>query len=307
MQLFDLREPVNAWSHGAGMMLALPVTWVLWQRSGELIDLGNVEPWRGSTRYQRIKALCLLIFGINLILCYGISATYHAVQLSGESLRWLQRLDHVGIYLLIAGTYTPVAWAMMRGSWWWGTLATVWTVALVCAARVWCVGILPPELSTLVYLTMGWGSVFCYRELARTYSHRSLLPLPLGGIFYSIGAVINLAHWPVIYPGVFAAHELFHFFVIAGSACHVFFMHDVVVPTTAREPALLSPTPAANAPQPIAGLVPASVSQAGRSWTLHLPARTLWGRDRRGSRTGIKGGDPLAIETNSRETERRPS
>jgi hypothetical protein len=193
-----------------------------------------------------------------------------------------------------------VAWAMMRGSWWWGTLTTVWTVALVCATRVWCVGILPPELSTLVYMTMGWGSLFCYRELARTYSHWTLLPLPLGGIFYSIGAAINLAHWPVIYPGVFAAHELFHFFVIAGSACHVFFMHEVVVPVTAPAPL---PAPAANPPQPIPGLNPASVSQRGRSWRPHFAARPQWGRGVLTFRTRIHDGDPLAISDNSLEIE----
>ena len=77
---------------------------------------------------------------------------------------------------------------------------------------------------------MGWGSLFCYRELARTYSHRTLLPLPLGGIFYSVGAAINLAQWPVFSPGVFGSHELFHLFVIAGSACHILFMSRVVVP-----------------------------------------------------------------------------
>ena len=64
----------------------------------------------------------MLIFGITLIVCYGVSATFHGVRLSGEPLHRLQRLDHVGIYLLIAGTYTPVAWALMRGSWSWGTL-----------------------------------------------------------------------------------------------------------------------------------------------------------------------------------------
>src|SRR5260370_20189700 len=83
---------------------------------------------------------------------------------------------------------------------------------------------------------MGWGSVFCYRELARTYSHRVLRPLPLGGVFYSVGAVLNLARWPVLVPGVFAAHELFHFFVIAGSACHIFFMIKVVAPSPAPVP-----------------------------------------------------------------------
>ena len=118
----------------------------------------------------------------------------------------------------------------MRGTWWWGTLTTVWTLALVCATRVWCSGVMPIWASTLIYLMMGWGALFCYFELARTYSHRTLSPLPLGGMFYSVGAVLNLARWPVFLPGVFAAHELFHLFVIAGSACHVFFMIKVVVP-----------------------------------------------------------------------------
>ena len=103
MLLFDLREPINALSHGAGMLLALPVTWVLWQRS-RLHGARDQEPaCRRRLRYHRGKALCLLIFGISLISCYGISAAFHGVRLEGERLHRLQRLDHVGIYLLIAG------------------------------------------------------------------------------------------------------------------------------------------------------------------------------------------------------------
>jgi hemolysin III len=260
MHLFDLREPVNAWSHVAGMMLALPVTWMLWKRCAALGDRDQLEleDWCGSTRYQRNKALGLLIFGISLTLCYGVSAAFHAVRFRGELLSRLQRLDHVGIYLLIAGTYTPVAVALLRGTWSWGTLATVWTVALVCASRVWYGGVLPIWISTLVYLTMGWGALLCYRELARGYSHRALVPLPVGGIFYSVGAMINLARWPVLWPGCFGSHELFHFFVIAGSACHIFFMLKVVVP--AAEP--IPPPAARNAAKP--GPVPV------------FPRRTLW-------------------------------
>jgi len=234
MLLFDLREPINAWSHGAGMVLALPVTWVLWSRCSESSDRSNLRQGCGWAPYQRVKAISLLVFGATLIMCYGTSAVFHGVQLSGEPLSRLQRLDHVGIYLLIAGTYTPVAWSLMRGSWWWGTLTTVWTVALVCASRVWCGGVMPMWVSTLTYLAMGWGALFCYFELARTYSHRTLLPLPLGGMFYSVGAALNLARWPVLFPGVFAAHELFHFLVIAGSACHILFMIDVVIPSPGR-------------------------------------------------------------------------
>jgi hemolysin III len=174
--------------------------------------------------------MTLLVFGTSLMFCYAASAMFHGVPFHGPLLSPFQRLDHIGIYLLIAGTYTPIVWAMLRGGWRWGTLAVVWTVAATSAARIWYGGVFPVWLATATYLAMGWGSLFCYRELARTYSHRTLLPLPLGGIFYSVGAAINLAKWPEFSPGFFASHELFHLFVIAGSACHVYFMMQVVIP-----------------------------------------------------------------------------
>jgi hemolysin III len=237
MLLFDLREPINSLSHGAGMMLALPLTWAFWQRCvGRVGADGDGEDSLGGsvTPYQRGKTLSLLIFGLSLVICYGNSALYHAAWLSGPPLDRLRRLDHVGIYLLIAGTYTPAAWSLMRDGWRQGTLATVWGLAAFCAGRVWFGGILPTWMSTIIYLALGWGVLFCYRELARGLAHRTLLPLPLGGALYSVGALINLTGWPVLRPGVFGPHELFHFFVIAGSACHAYFMFRVVVP--ARQP-----------------------------------------------------------------------
>jgi hemolysin III len=236
MLLFQLREPVNAWSHGAGMLLAIPVTWFLWKRCVVAYDCGNVLSRSSSSRYQRIKALCLVVFGITLTLCYGTSAVFHGARLSGEPLTQLQRLDHVGIYFLIAGTYTPIAWGLMRGPWLWGTLTAAWTAAVVCGTRVLCGNLMPMWLSTLTYLVMGWGALFCYYELARTHSHRELLLLPLGGFFYSVGAVMNLMHWPALVPGVFAAHEIFHFFVITGTTCHVLFMLGVVIPSPEPTP-----------------------------------------------------------------------
>ena len=219
------------------MLLALPVTWVLWRRCVAACDRGNMITRRGLARYQRIKAICLVVFGITLTVCYGTSAVFHGARLSGEPLIRLQRLDHAGIYLLIAGTYTPVAWGLLRGPWLWGTLTAAWTAALVCGTRVLYGSLMPMWFSTLTYLLMGWGALFCYYELARTHSHRKLLLLPLGGLFYSVGALLNLSHWPVLFPGVFAAHELFHFFVIAGTTCHVLFMLGVVIPSP--EPATL--------------------------------------------------------------------
>jgi hemolysin III len=174
------------------------------------------------------------------VVCYGSSTLYHAAWARGDLLELLRKLDHVGIYVLIAGTYTPAAWSLFRGAWRRCTLATVWGLAACCSLVVGIGGVLPIWLATTTYLAMGWGVLFCYHELARDHSHRTLLPLPLGGICYSAGAVINLAGWPIVVPGVFGAHELFHLFVIAGSACHVAFMLEVVLP--AQPPADWLPT-----------------------------------------------------------------
>jgi len=212
MMLLDLREPINALSHGAGMMLALPLTWVFWQRCVEQVSTAASRDGRDggrATAYQRGKITALLIYGLSLVICFGNSALYHAVWLSGEPLSRFRRLDHVGIYLLIAATYTPASWSLFRRSWRRGTLAMVWSVAGFCSARIWFGGVLPTWMSTSIYLAMGWGVLFCYRELARSLSHRTLLPLPLGGAFYSVGALINLSGWPVLEPGVFGSHELF--------------------------------------------------------------------------------------------------
>jgi hemolysin III len=233
MMLFDLREPVSALSHGAGMVLALPLIWVFCHRCRtQTVPDATLEerPEAQKLAYQRGKIATLVIFGSSLIICYGNSALYHAVYLGGAPLSTLRKLDHLGIYLLIAGTYTPAAWSLMPPLWRRGTLLSVWSVAACCGFRVWTGGLFPTWVSTLIYLTMGWGVLFCYRELARNLSYRRLQPLALGGAFYSVGALINLAGWPALNPGVFGAHELFHLFVLGGSSCHVYFMLRVVVP-----------------------------------------------------------------------------
>ena len=97
-------------------------------------------------------------------------------------------------------------------------------------------------MATGLYLGMGWGVVACYAELARVVSHRALRPLVVGGLFYSVGAVLNLLRWPVLWPGLFGAHELFHLFVLAGSLAHYRFILRVVVPFERRPGAILERT-----------------------------------------------------------------
>jgi hemolysin III len=214
MNILNLREPFSAWSHGTWLLLSFPATWLLWRKSGA--DLA--------------KRLSVLIFGMSLAFCYAGSMLYHGLQLPRSGLERLDELDHIGIFFLIAGSYTPVVWNLMRGWWRRGTLALVWFVTLVGSIRILTIGVLPIFGSTLFYLVIGWGALVCYFELTRLHAHRTLFPLLLGGVLYSVGAFLNLLAWPVLWPGVFGPHEVFHLFVMAGSLSHFWFVLKVVVP-----------------------------------------------------------------------------
>src|SRR3954453_20733615 len=214
MHAWFFREPASAWTHFVGLVLAPPGTVILWRRSGS--DLG--------------KRISLLVYGLGLVACYTASTLYHGVRLPADRLIAFIRLDSVGIFALIAGSYTPLAWNLMRGRWRTWTLATVWGTAIVSIAVIASGRRFPPVVGTCVYLGMGWGVVICYARIARVVSHRALLPVVAGGVFYSVGAVLNLLGWPALWPGAFGVHDLFHLFVIAGSLAHYWFVLKVVVP-----------------------------------------------------------------------------
>jgi hemolysin III len=218
MNLFDFREPINAWSHCAGLMLALPGALLLWHRSA-----GDLP-----------KRVTLLIYGLTLAFCYAASTLFHGVRLPADGIAALARLDGVGVFALIAGSYTPPAWCLLRGQWRRWTLASVWTVAATATIVIATGGLFRPLFSTCLYLGMGWAAVVCYFELAHAVSHRAMLPIVVGGLAYSIGAVLNLLHWPNLVPGTFGAHELFHMFVLGGSLAHYWFILTVVVPFAKR-------------------------------------------------------------------------
>ena len=191
----------------------------------------------------------------------------------------LRRLDHVGIYVLIAGTYTPAAWSLMKAAWRRGTLVTVWGVAGFCGARVWFGGILPTWISTLIYLGMGWGGSSATGSWHGTWAIAGCGPCRWGESSTAWAAPMNLTQWPVLWPGVFSAHELFHFFVIAGT------------PATWRSCSAWScrrgPRPAGSAadPWPLpdapAHAPPGPASHCGRRWP---PA---WGDAGSGSRSSL--------------------
>ena len=215
MDFFRFREPVNAGTHCAGLILAV---------------IGTAYLWHRGAGCRPARRLSLLIFGLSLIFCYTTSTLFHGVRVQGAGFAIYNRLDRIGIFVLIAGTYTPLAWTLLRGWWRTLTLTTVWLITAVASGLLALGGPLAPAWMTGLYLGMGWGVIACYAELVKVVTHRALLPLTIGGVCYSVGAVCNALHWPRLWPGVFGAHELFHLFVMAGSLAHYYLALKVAVP-----------------------------------------------------------------------------
>jgi hemolysin III len=208
------REPFSAWSHCTGLLLALAGTLILWRRSAG-------EP---------TKRMTLLLYGFTLAFCYSASTLYHGVRLPAPRLTPFARLDFVGILALIAGSYTPLAWCLMRGHWRRWTLAVVWGIAVAAAIPIGWGLVFSTTALTSLYLALGWGAVICYFKIARLVPQRALVPFVAGGLSYTVGAVFNVLQWPALSPGIFGSHELFHVLVLGGSLAHYLFILNVVVP-----------------------------------------------------------------------------
>jgi hemolysin III len=211
---FNFREPASAWTHFLWLLLAFPCTWLLWRRS----------------RGDRLKQTGMIVFGLGLVLCYGGSWSFHAVLGDRQTIERFNTFDHIGIYVLIAGSATPVALVILRGAWRLYLMLLIWLLAVVGIVLCLTPLHIPILVSTILYLVMGWVGCVTYFELAGRLSHAAVRPIWIGGLMYTIGAVLNVVEWPTIVPGVFEAHEVFHVFVMAGSACHFWFMLRVVAP-----------------------------------------------------------------------------
>src|SRR5437660_424236 len=204
MNFLSFREPVNAWTHAIWLLLSLPVTLLLWR----------------LCRGNRLKQVGLLVFGISLACCYAGSTLYHGVCLPPERLDWFSRLDFMGVYLLIAGTFTPVVLVVLRGRWRTGVLGAAWLFAAVGIGLRLAGVDMSRTVSTGLYLGMGWALFVGCGKMATILPYRLWWPGALGGLLYTVGAILNHVHWPVLWLGVFSTHELWHLFVMAGTACH---------------------------------------------------------------------------------------
>ena len=203
----QMREPFNGASHLVGLLLA---------------GAGTVLLLRLAQGPAQLAAFA--IYGATLILLYGASAMYHTLPLADRPLRALRTLDHIAIYFLIAGTYTPVALITLDGVLGWSLLGIVWLLALAgIPFKVWFLDA-PVWLSTGTYLGMGYLALLAIVPIARAVSVTGLLWLVAGGTAYTIGAVIYARKRPDPFPGRFGHHEIWHLLVLAGSGCHYAFM-----------------------------------------------------------------------------------
>jgi len=169
------------------------------------------------------------IFGASLILLYTASSLYHLLVVSEKSSLILRKIDHMMIYVLIAGTYTPVCLIPLRGGWGWSILISIWGIAMagIILKLLWFNA--PRWLYTLFYLIMGWLIVIAFVPLLRTMPPAAILWLVAGGLLYTVGAIIYGTKWPRLKSKVFGFHEVFHMFVLYGSFCHFWMMYKYVL------------------------------------------------------------------------------
>lgn len=199
-----LREPVNGLTHLGGALAASAGL-------AALLVLG-----RGSLGRQ----VALLIYGLSLVLMLSASAAYHLAPAGPRGLQILRKLDHAAIYLLIAGTYTPICLHFFEGAWRWGMLITIWAMAAVGIGVKLFILRAPRAVTAGAYLVMGWLALAGVREIVHVMPVPALVWLLVGGAFFTAGSAVYIARKPDIFPGVFGFHELWHVFVLLGCLSH---------------------------------------------------------------------------------------
>lgn len=209
-----IREPGSAITHFIAMMMTLCAAVPL------LIKAALSSGTRGSL-------ISLSVFILSMVLLYGASATYHSLNLTGRALNLFRKLDHMMIFVLIAGSYTPVCLTVLKGPLGYTLLAVVWGIALLGMILKACWITCPKWFSSLIYIAMGWVCVAVFGPLWSTLPHAAFLWLLAGGIIYTMGGVIYALKLPIFNEkhAYFGSHEIFHLFVMGGSICHFIFMY----------------------------------------------------------------------------------
>lgn len=201
-------ERLNAWTHLVGAVLALAGAIVLIVVAAQAGD-----PW---------KVVSVSIYGATLVLLYSLSTLYHSLR--GRAKEILQRLDHQGIYLLIAGSYTPFCLVTLRGPWGWSLFGIVWGLAIVGSIQEFWLRSEKRILSVVIYVVMGWVVLVALIPLLRALGVAGFLWVAVGGVLYTAGIAFYALDARLTH-----AHGIWHLFVLGGSAAHYFAILRYVV------------------------------------------------------------------------------
>ena len=213
---YDGLRPWSAITHGVGAVLALVGTAFL------LVRAAGLEEW--------IKFSAFLVYGLSMIGLYTASTLYHCVNTTVRGRLALRKYDHCSIYLLIAGSYTPICMTVL----WGGVGAPLLLAIWLCAAAGIILTIakldIPRWLTSVIYLAMGWMALFAIAPLSRVLPAAGMFWLIAGGVLYTVGGVLYAVKWPGRNNPRFGCHEIFHVFIVLGSVSHFILMYSVVAP-----------------------------------------------------------------------------
>ncbi|MCQ3938565.1 MAG: hemolysin III family protein [Chloroflexi bacterium] len=202
--LKKLREPINSLTHWGGAILALIGLIAL-------LIIGWDTP---------AKIISFTIYGVSLIFMFSASATYHMVRVKDKALEIFRKVDHAAIYMLIAGTYTPFCINAFEGFWKWGLLSIIWSLALIgIIVKIFYIRA-PRWLNAGIYLIMGWLSLASAGQMLAALPAWVLTWLIIGGVIYTLGAIVYMTRIFNFKPGVFGFHEVWHIFVLLAALAH---------------------------------------------------------------------------------------
>lgn len=176
---------------------------------------------------NRTRFFSLFIFSFSLVFLFSMSGVYHLLEPGHRPRAVLQRLDHAAIWVLIAGTFTPIHTLLFRGVWRTWFLVVIWTVAITgMTLEAVFFDDVPEWLSLSFYLGLGWMGMLSAWKYLLAYGKRGAKLMFFGGMSYSIGAIMEYQRWPELWPGVVGPHEIFHIFIIIGAGFFWVFIYQ---------------------------------------------------------------------------------
>ena len=212
----SIREPGSAITHFIGMVLAL---------------LAGFPLLTKASYYSSDCMAAMFIFIFSMILLYAASTVYHSVNLSDKIIKVFRKIDHMMIFVLIAGSYTPVCILVLDRKAGYSLLTAVWTLAIagIVVKGLWIT--CPKWFSSMIYIAMGWLCIFVFGPIVNNIPPAAFYWLLAGGVIYTAGGIIYALKLPIFNArhSLFGSHEIFHLFVMGGSFCHFIFMYQYVI------------------------------------------------------------------------------